>query len=111
MHVNREGKGVADYDQEESEDISEQSGEDPVEHDAKVAPLEGISPKKKDQLQICQTNSDGRKSSVNFRCFCVYFLLTNCDKGANNRHPLDIVFHFLKIVKSYCIGLEQFLNC
>ena len=50
MHVNREGKGVADYDQEESEDISEQSGEDPIEHDAKVAPLEGISSKKKDQL-------------------------------------------------------------
>ena len=111
MHINREGEGVADYDQKESKDIFEQSGEDPVEHDSKVAPLKGISSKKKDQLEICQTNSDGRESSGNFRCVCVYFLLTNCDKGANDRHPLNIVFHFLKIVKSYCIGLKQFLNC
>ena len=111
MRINGEGEGVAHYDQEESEDISEQPGEDPVEHDSKVAPLKGISSKKKDQLEICQTNSDGRKSSVNFRCFCVDFPMTNCDKGANERHPLNIVFHFLKIVKSYCIGLKQFLNC
>ena len=44
MHVNSEGEGVANDNQEESKDISEQSGEDPVEHNAKVAPLEWISP-------------------------------------------------------------------
>ena len=48
MHVNREGKGVANNDQEESEDISEQSGEDPVEHDANITPLKGISPDEED---------------------------------------------------------------
>ena len=50
MHIDSEGKGMTNDDQEKSKDISEQSGEDPVEHDAKVAPLEGISSKKKDQL-------------------------------------------------------------
>ena len=65
MQINREGKGVADNDQKESKDISEQPGEDPVEHDANIAPLEGISPDEKDKLEVSQTNSDGRKSSSN----------------------------------------------
>ena len=51
MHIDSEGKGMTNDDQEESEDISKESGEDPVEHNAKVAPRDaGISPCQENQL-------------------------------------------------------------